>query len=431
MAWVAKHINEQVLFHPRDVVTATEFNSLFNLLIAQGNNNSLGVEYLIEVFNSDMDGGSGADFIKVTSVDGVIGTTVQGTLEGLKGLIDQRYTKSETDNLLSFKATNETVAKLVKNVDFDENTGKFTFTFESGNTKVIDTAMEKIAINFLYDSNTQSLVLHYVDGSTESVSLAEFITNNEFADSNTIYFNVVDGIVKAEIGVGVIKDEMLDSKLLSEVAEFVAAAANSAQLAGASEGNAKLYAQLAVDTAQDVDKKVSMITEWATTSKSYAVGDTGSRQGEDTDNAKYYAERSVKSAESAYKSEQAAKEYRDEAKELSGGDFILRSEYDEDITVLESSINNKIVVYENVSVPVSAWSSDSTYSGYSYRAAIICSGVTTDYIPEVVFSIAEAIGGNFAPIADTGTNTVYIYAITKPTAAITLPTIEARKAVKQ
>lgn len=98
---------------------------------------------------------------------------------------------------------------------------------------------------------------------------------------------------------------------------------------------------------------------------------------------------------------------------------------------LDTAVDAKILAWQNVSVAVSAWSSNSTYSGYAYRAAITCSGVTTEYIPEVIFSAADATGGNFAPVADVAANTVYIYATTKPTAAITLPTIEARKAVKK
>ena len=78
---------------------------------------------LIDIIN----GTSGAGEVGASTISGVTGTTAQALMEGLKSLIDLRYTKDETDNLLSLKATNETVSQLVKNVDFDENTGKFTF----------------------------------------------------------------------------------------------------------------------------------------------------------------------------------------------------------------------------------------------------------------------------------------------------------------
>ena len=55
--------------------------------------------------------------------------------------------------------------------------------------------------------------------------------------------------------------------------------------------------------------------------------------------------------------------------------------------------------------------------------------MTTAHAADVNFELVNAISGNFAPVTLTATNIVYIYAKTKPTAAITIPYIEARKAV--
>lgn len=248
---------------------------------------------LIDIIN----GTSGAGEVGASTISGVTGTTAQALMEGLKSLIDLRYTKDETDNLLSLKATNETVSQLVKNVDFDENTGKFTFTFESGNTKVIDTAMEKIAVNFSYDAETQSLVLEYADGSTESISLAEFITNNEFEDSNTIAITVTGGIVKAEIKPGSITDDILSSALQATLVNYVSSASDSAQAAASSEANAGTYAGTASNAAQTATQKAKDAADseaeaqsQSRLAKSYAVGGTGARPGENNDNAKYYSE---------------------------------------------------------------------------------------------------------------------------------------------
>lgn len=98
-------------------------------------------------------------------------------------------------------------------------------------------------------------------------------------------------------------------------------------------------------------------------------------------------------------------------------------------TALDGKGNCAILSFSNASVAVSAWASDATYSGYPFRAAISCSGVTASHIPSVVFGVSEATSGNFAPCAQTGANVVYIYAASKPSAAITIPTIECRKAV--
>jgi len=96
---------------------------------------------------------------------------------------------------------------------------------------------------------------------------------------------------------------------------------------------------------------------------------------------------------------------------------------------VDAEIDNKVIAFRNVSVAVSAWASDATYSDYPYRAAITCTGVTADYIPDVIFSETDSESGNFAAMSETASNTVYIYAKQKPAASITLLTIECRKAV--
>lgn len=85
-----------------------------------------------------------------------------------------------------------------------------------------------------------------------------------------------------------------------------------------------------------------------------------------------------------------------------------------------------LLTFKNVSVPTSAWTSDSTYAAFSYRAAIACANVTANHIPDVIFDVVDAMSGNFAPVVSSYDGGVYIYATSKPTAAITIPTIEAR-----
>ena len=75
------------------------------------------------------------------------------------------------------------------------------------------------------------------------------------------------------------------------------------------------------------------------------------------------------------------------------------------------------------SVAVSAWSADSTYSGFGFKANISCKGVTTKHVPSVIFDYNELISGNFCPFADSSANTVTIYCKTKPSGTITIPTI--------
>ena len=90
---------------------------------------------------------------------------------------------------------------------------------------------------------------------------------------------------------------------------------------------------------------------------------------------------------------------------------------------VDTSAEKKKLSATNVSVAASAFTSNSTYADYPYRASIALSGVTTGMIPEVVFALAEAVSGNFAPVAQTYNGGVYIWAAAKPSASITIPTI--------
>lgn len=88
------------------------------------------------------------------------------------------------------------------------------------------------------------------------------------------------------------------------------------------------------------------------------------------------------------------------------------------------------IVMENVTVATEAFMNDTTYADYPYRAEIAADGVDSEYIPEVVFDVPEAVSGNYANVAATDTDKVIIYAKELPTSAITIPTIECRKRVE-
>lgn len=79
--------------------------------------------------------------------------------------------------------------------------------------------------------------------------------------------------------------------------------------------------------------------------------------------------------------------------------------------------------YLNVAAEAALWVSDSSQTGYSYKADIPFNGVTSFFSPVVVFSAKDADSGNFAPVANSGNGIVSIYAKTKPTAAMEIPLI--------
>ena len=159
--------------------------------------------------------------------------------------------------------------ELVEEILWDESNGTLTVVKMNGSRAVIDTKLEKLAVNFTYNPQTQQLVITLDDGTVQNVDLSSLITEYEFLDSDTIAFEIAGGKVKAIVKNGSITENHLAPEYLAEIRTQVGRAEMSAKSADASEKNAASSSALA---------------------KSYAVGGTGTREGEDTDNAKYYAE---------------------------------------------------------------------------------------------------------------------------------------------
>lgn len=255
---------------------------------------------------------SGAEDIGA-SVPGVTGTNIQAVLESLKGLVDDRYTKSAVDTLLTGKASTSTVSGMIASVDFDEETGTFTFTEQGGTTHTFDTGLEKVVTNWDYDEETQKLVLTLESGETKSVDLSAFVTINEFLDSDTIKFSVAGEKVKAAIKEGSITDAMLQQSLLTLLQGYAASCKQNAESAETSKTNAGEYSNAAASSATSATQSATTAGEWANVAnqkataaetsqilaQSYAKGGTGTRTGEDTDNAKYYMEQAKAAAAQA------------------------------------------------------------------------------------------------------------------------------------
>ena len=143
------------------------------------------------------------------------------------------YATNEIDNrvieLDTSKANATELSRLIKNIVVNEQTGVITITYYNNTTSTIQTTLNKIAVNFRYDFNTQSLLLTLNDGTVESISLADLIQINEFDDTSTVDFTVTNGRVSAIVPLGSIGDEHLRTNYLADirVAEANAAASET------------------------------------------------------------------------------------------------------------------------------------------------------------------------------------------------------------
>lgn len=174
------------------------------------------------------------------------------------------------DRVVAFDTTkaNQTDMLLaIQSVTLDDETGIFTFTRFNNTTFQIDTDLEKVVTNFDYDDDPQSahyqsLVLYLEDGSVKYVDMSALVTEYDFVTSDTIQPQINNGRVRMNVINGSITGEKLQPNYLADITTQAQAAAQSAT---ASANSAIL-------------------------SQSWAEGDTGARQDEDTRNAKHYAD---------------------------------------------------------------------------------------------------------------------------------------------
>lgn len=192
-----------------------------------------------------------------TAIDAMRLNNVEAGIDNL----DDRVVAMDAAKVDLVKANN-----LVEEITYEEATGILTITKMNGSKAVIDTKLEKLAVNFSYNPQTQQLVITLDDGTTQNVDLSALITQYEFIDSNTIAFEISsDGKVSAIVKEGSIQEKHLRPDYLADIKVESAKAVASAKSAGVSETNAAKSATDAKDSADraqgiesEINKKLAM-----------------------------------------------------------------------------------------------------------------------------------------------------------------------------
>lgn len=176
-------------------------------------------------------------------------------IEGGIDAIDDRVCALDTTKVDLTKAN-----ELVEEILWDESNGTLTVVKMNGSKAVIDTKLEKLAVNFKYDPQTQQLVITLDDGTVQNVDLSSLITEYEFLDSDTIAFEITDGKVKAIVKNGSITEDKLQPNFLADVKVESAKAVASAKSAGESETDAAKSAtdsKNSADRAQEIENEIN------------------------------------------------------------------------------------------------------------------------------------------------------------------------------
>ena len=147
----------------------------------------------------------------------------------------------------------------------DETTGVITITKYNGEKVIFDLNIEKIPVEFSM-SDDGIITMTTEDGTQFTADIGSMLPVLTFEDSATIAVSVTgtgkNKTYSFSIKTGSVTDDMLQPNYLADIR--------------VESANASAYAQSA--------NAKSVLAE------SYAVGGTGTREGEDTDNAKYYME---------------------------------------------------------------------------------------------------------------------------------------------
>ena len=147
----------------------------------------------------------------------------------------------------------------------DETTGIITITKYNGEKIIFDLNIEKIPVEFSM-SDDGIITMTTEDGTQFTADIGSMIPVLTFEDSATIAVSVTgtgkNKTYSFSIKTGSVTDDMLQPNYLADIR--------------VESANASAYAQSA--------------NEKSVLAESYAIGGTGTREGEDTDNAKYYME---------------------------------------------------------------------------------------------------------------------------------------------
>lgn len=186
----------------------------------------------------------------------------------------------------------------------DETTGVITITKYNGEKVIFDLNIEKIPVEFSM-SDDGIITMTTEDGTQFTADIGSMIPVLTFEDSATITVSVTgtgkNKTYSFSIKTGSVTDDMLQPNYLADIR--------------VESANASAYAQSA--------NAKSVLAE------SYAVGGTGTREGEDTDNAKYYME---------------------QAKQQTGGIPTKVSELENDVGYITKKVSDLRNYYDKTSV---------------------------------------------------------------------------------
>ena len=268
-----------------------------------------------------------------------------------------RYTKTETDSLIETETST-----LVADIGVDLATGVITVTKKDSSKTTIDTALEKVPSTFEFVEDAENdrfyIKVTNVDGTSSQTEVTNLMNQYTFPDGDIVSFVISKSGTTTTVTANIKNGSIGLAQLSTEVKQYYEEIKSSV-----SADRAAVEADKAVvlDASQTVTSNTELVLSYkeaaeenALLSKSYAIGNTGTRVGEDTDNSMYYSNEAKYARNQAQAAQAAAEKARDEAREIVGGDYATRAELNEHA----NNVDIHVTADEKV-----LWSSKSDFSG--------------------------------------------------------------------
>ena len=263
------------------------------------------VNGLIDELTSKTAGESiGVDITSVTS------KTLQAVLEAFETAIADRYTKTETDTLVS-----SGINSLVADVDVNLTTGVITVTKKDGTSETFDTALEKVPAKFEFveSGGAYYLKITNVDNTSTQTDITSLMNIYKFNNSDEVAFSTSgtgnEKTITASIRANSIGLDKLSLTAVSTIEGYKNSAADSASAAA-------LSATSAENSATTATEKAEVATASAETATSKANEATAS------------ATTATTKASEASASAAEAKSWAEQAQASSQGGDMLKATYD-------------------------------------------------------------------------------------------------------
>lgn len=179
------------------------------------------------------------------------------------------YTVDQLDNRIisldNTKVNIDDVQNNIKSWTMDEETGVITITKYNNTQVIFDLNIEKIPVNFSMDDKG-IITMATADGTKYTTDISTMIPILTFNDSETIKVTITGSGKDKTYSFSIIDHSITDDMIQANYLADITTQANNAEASATRSYNYSVEA------------------------KSWAVGETGTREGEDTDNAKHYAQ---------------------------------------------------------------------------------------------------------------------------------------------